>query len=756
MRTFLFSLLIFFTAFNTEAQQGSIVLTGQLTDGREALPGVTIRLKGRENSPAISDADGKFSLTALPGNIILTFDLIGYLPKNIELGVRQNYDFGKIELEADTRNLQELVVTGQFSPQSVRNSVYNVRIINQEQIRLRGATNLQSILSTELGMRFSNDLTLGTTDVELMGMSGQNVKILLDGVPVIDRGSTRESLGQIDINNVEKIEIVEGPMSVSYGSDALAGVINIITKKSRSDNALTLTARVQEETAGDEYEAFSGTGTHHQALGLSWQNARFEAGGGITRNFFGGWQGDATGRKMEWMPKEQYLPYAQLGYRTTAFSVGYRFNGTKETLKSLGNTYINTNNNHESATDQFYITRRLFHQLQSEYRLNTRNSLSLAAAYTDYSRTTQTTEIDLVTDRRTLSLSGNQDKSVFNSSFLRLTGQHRLNQQISVQHGVEVNLNSATGERIEGNPEINDYAYFASSEIKIGSGINLRPGLRFIHNSVYDAPPVIPSVNTKFTLAKGLDLRAAYARGFRSPALRELYFTFFDASHSIRGNRNLKAETSDSYNAYLSYQVADRQELRWNVTLGTFYNTFNNLIAIGIDPQDAAINTYLNIDRHKTTGLTLNNIFYRKNLYATLGFSRIGRYNSFSETENLAEFLWTSEVNTTVRYSFPKIASAISLYLKYSGKLPRYIAETTATGVIGKPTETEGFTLADLTFNKVFYKYFTLNAGVKNLFDVTRLANTNTDSGAAHSTGGAVPMSYGRSYFLGLSAQLTR
>lgn len=755
MRTLITSLLIFFTAAITEAQQSVITLTGQITDGQEPLPGVTVRLKELSRT-AISGADGGFSLQATPGNHSITFEILGYRSKSIELGVKQDYDFGKIELEPDTRALNELVVTGQFGPQSVRNSVYNIRVINQEQIRLRGATNIQSVLRTELGMRFSNDLTLGTTDVELMGMSGQNVKILLDGIPVIDRGSTRESLGQIDINNVEKIEIVEGPMSVSYGSDALAGVINIITKKSRSAKALTVNARIFEETAGDEYKAFSGAGTHHESLGLAWQNARFDAAGGVTRNFFGGWQGNAAGRKMEWMPKEQYLPYAQLGYRNSAFSAWYRFNGTNETLKSLGNTYINTNNNHESATDQFYITQRWFHQLQSEYRINAGNSLSLAAAYTDYSRTTQTTEIDLVTDRRTLSLSGNQDKSVFTTNFLRLTGQHRLNPAISLQHGLEVNLNAASGERIEGSPEINDYAYFASSEIKAGPKINLRPGLRFIHNSVYSAPPVIPSVNAKFSLAKGLDLRAAYARGFRSPALRELYFTFFDASHSIRGNRDLKAETSDSYNAFLSYQITDRQELRWNITLGTFYNTFDNLISIGIDPKDPGINTYLNVDKHKTTGVTLNNTLYRKNLYATLGFSQIGRYNRFSETEDLAEFMWTPEVNTNLRYHFPKIASDISLFLKYTGKLPRYIAETTATGVTGKRTETEGFTMADLTFNKVFYKHFTLNAGVKNLFGITRLANTNTGSGEAHSTGGAVPMSYGRSYFLGLSAQITR
>ena len=69
------------------------------------------------------------------------------------------------------------------------------------------------------------------SNVEMMGMSGRNMKILLDGVPLVDRSDLKEGLNQIDINTVERIEIVEGPMSVVYGTDALAGVINIITKK---------------------------------------------------------------------------------------------------------------------------------------------------------------------------------------------------------------------------------------------------------------------------------------------------------------------------------------------------------------------------------------------------------------------------------------------------------------------------------------------------------------------------------------------
>ena len=144
------------------------------------------------------------------------------------------------------KNLEELVVTGQYKPQTLKKSVYQVRVINNERIIQSGASNVQQVLNTQVGFRFAADNTLGTTDVQLMGMSGRNVKVLLDGVPMIDRGDTRESLNQIDVNSIERIEIVEGPMSVSYGSDALAGVINIITKKNKN-NGLSLTANYRKK-----------------------------------------------------------------------------------------------------------------------------------------------------------------------------------------------------------------------------------------------------------------------------------------------------------------------------------------------------------------------------------------------------------------------------------------------------------------------------------------------------------------------------
>lgn len=651
-----------------------------------------------------------------------------------------------IQLQETGISLEDAVVTGQFGKQSIRNSVYQVRTIDSERIRLRGATSIQTVLNTELGIRFSNDPTLGTTDIQLMGMTGQSVKILLDGVPMVDRGATRESLGQIDINTIERIEIVEGPMSVIYGTDALAGVINIITKKGDGSDNLTVSARIQEETVSDEYNAFTKKGSHNENVGVTWQKNGFQLFGNVTRNNFGGWQGDSTGRLKAWMPKEQMLYSGGLGYRKEKWNAWYRFNGTDETIKYLGNINLL-----KTAGDKDYITKRLFHQAQGEYQISDKLGFTGALSYTDYSRKTLSTNIDFNTGKRTLSLdAGAQDKSVFTTLFFRGTALYKVSPNVTLLPGIEINNNHSTGQRILGSPTINEYAFFVSSELKLTPAIKLSPGLRFIKNSVYDAPPAIPSVNAKITLNKSLDFRMGYARGFRSPALRELYFNFHDASHSINGNVNLKAEYSNSFNAFLVWHALQQSSLKITSTLGGFYNIFHDRIDTGFDPTNPTQTTYLNISLFKTTGFSLDNKFYWKNLQATLGATYIGTYNEILEdaedVASLPEFVWSPEINANIIYTFPKIGTSINLFYKFTGKKPAY-AIINSTPVTASLRQISSYNMADLTVTKTVGKYINLIGGAKNLFNLTSIRNTTIGSG--HDASG--PGFNGRSYFFGVN-----
>lgn len=749
-RIILTLLLVVITLSNLSAQNNYGKVAGRILtkDGKPAT-GISVAFLNTRFGAA-SQVDGTYFLKVTPGKYTVQYKALGMTTKEVTVSVikDQTTTVEDVILELNSFQLKDVVVTGQYAPQSLKNSVYMVRTVSSEQIRLRNPTKVQEVLSDQLGFSFSNDLTLGTSDVSLMGIDGQRVKILLDGVPLLDRGETRESLNQIDVNSIDHIEIVEGPMSVSYGSDALAGVINLISKKPDGGEHLDVHARVQEETAGKQYDAFHGSGTHYENVGVNWSHKGWEFGGNFSRNNF-------DGAVVGWMPKDQWLGNANAGYRTNKFHIWYRFDGENETLKNDGEP--NVNNGIE--TDAHYITYRWMHQLQAEWLLGPKLSLSGAASYTDYSRRTQTTTYNTLTGQRFLTTgTGEQDEALFDTKFLRTTAQYKISDAVSLQPGVEVNLTGSSGARITGTPTINDYSFFVSSEIQPTSAISIRPGLRFIKNSVYDAPPVIPSINTKFKLSNAFDLRLAYARGFRSPALRELYFNFFDANHSIRGNTNLKAEFSNSFNGSLSWQSLGLGAVRFKSSLSGFYNDFTNMITTGYDPANPSVMTYINIDKAKTKGGSIDNTVYYKNLQAKVGFAYIGTYSKLSEdTTNQTGFVWYPEVSTTLMYHFTKLKGDISLFYKFNGTLPTYeVVTNTAGATIINLAKRSAFSTADITFNKTITKTLNLAAGVKNLFDVTNVNNTSLNVGQAHSTGGPVPLGYGRSYFLGIDFKFSK
>jgi outer membrane receptor for ferrienterochelin and colicins len=652
------------------------------------------------------------------------------------------------------KDLQGVVITGQYKPQSVKNSVYQVRVINNERIRLSGATNVQQVLNNQLGFRFSNDNTLGTTDVQLMGMSGRNVKILLDGVPLIDRGDTRESLNQVDVNTIDRIEIIEGPMSVSYGSDALAGVINVITKKNIKDN-LSVFAKVQEETAGSEYFPFSYKGVHTQNIGINYKKNNWGLSIGGTHNDFDGFGGDAYGRGKTWKPKEQWLGNTKISYSNGAFNIYYRFDGLNEDITSRNPINYNT----YKSIDQQYITNRYSHQVQAGYHFNNKLQLATILGYTDYKRRTKTVRHDFEKDTDELTTGiGEQDVAKFNSFIFRNTFQYQINSKISLQPGIDINREEASGQRIAGNPIITDYAAFVSAEIKPTAKINIRPGLRFIKNSVYDAPPVIPSINTKFALSHHLNLRLAYAYGFRSPALRELYFDFVDANHNIVGNPDLKAEHSNSFTGSLNWATS-KNGVYYTASLGGFFNDFKNQIDFALASASSNQYTYFNVNKAKTTGGTFENKIAWKKLDVSLGFSYIGYFRELYDDKDYIKednkgFLWSPEVNASVGYTVTKLKTKLSLFYKYTGKKPQYVTGKNATNQsVLYIAETSPYHLADFTSYTTLNKYIAITAGVKNIFDVSNVNNGAAASNSIHSSGTAVAIGYGRSYFLGLNFQ---
>lgn len=662
------------------------------------------------------------------------------------------YSSATLRLTENETHLDEVVVTGQFSPQSARNSVYRVNSIGKERISAQGAVSLQDVLSNALNIRFNRDNATGVAGISLQGIAGQNVKVLLDGVPLTGRSGVNNEidLNQINVNEIERVEIVEGPMAVNYGSDALAGVINIITKKD-SHERVDLNVGIHEETVGSEYGFFE-EGIHSPSVSLGYKlNDHLYTRVGARLNRFGGWQGSSNGRSKEWYPKTQYLGDALVRYEKDNFSIYYKVNYLDELLENLGNI-TSPQFRDPFAVDEEYNAKRWMHQLQSDWVIGNIKSHSVLS-YTNYERTSRQFITNLVTNEESTTVPSEQDTLGYNTLFFRNTFMGLAdNQKLNTQLGLEGTYETANGTTLnEGTKAVTDLAVFASAEINIGEKLKVRPGIRASYNSIFSTLPM-PSMNLKYSISENTQLRAGYGRGFRAPSVRELYHEFIDTNHNIIGNPDLEPERSHNFNVDLNHTF-EKRKLRIN--LSGFYNFIDNRITLFFVETNQAT-TYTNLLQYKTTGGQVTVNYEIKNLQFAGGINYTGRYQALNENFDIPQFLFSPELNANLSYNFSGIDAQLNLFYKYTGRLERYALRTDANSGEPSPflTEVDAFQLMDITLNKTIGKNLSASLGVRNVLDVTTINSTST--GGAHGGGPEAPVANGRSYFLQMNFQLTK
>jgi outer membrane receptor for ferrienterochelin and colicins len=153
---------------------------------------------------------------------------LGYLdyPIVFKNGVKHN-----VVLVRDQQYLKGAVILDQIEPGKLERSISNVKVINSKTIEQMAAADLNDVISRQLNIRISRDNSLGSSTINLMGISGQNIKIMIDGVPVNGRLFDQLDLSQLNLQDIERIEIIKGPMSIAYGTNSLGGAINLVTKK---------------------------------------------------------------------------------------------------------------------------------------------------------------------------------------------------------------------------------------------------------------------------------------------------------------------------------------------------------------------------------------------------------------------------------------------------------------------------------------------------------------------------------------------
>lgn len=655
--------------------------------------------------------------------------------------------------------LDDIIVTAQYAPTDSRNALHELYTIKQAEIAQRAAINLEQLLMQESNIRIRQDMVLGSS-VSLLGVDGQNVKIMVDGVPVIGRQNGNIDLSQLNLHHIERVEIVEGPLSVSYGTDALGGVINLITKKTQLNKYELGLSTQLESRSENRYLGKLGVRLSDQL------SLRLNGG----RNIFEGFSPEPDQRSVLWNPKSQWFGDAYLGWRfgpQQEKHLYYTASYFDEEVTNLGN--LRRPQFKPYAFDDYYLTQRLSHALAYEGSLGEQFYLQGTAAYNRFDRQKRSLRTNFEEGTEEV-VPGQQDTSAFTGIMLRaaLASQFE-DSPLNFQLGVDLRYDDAVGKRIQdslsarpGFSQIGDYAAFGSLRYRPLDALLLEGGLRYAYNTRYTAP-LVPSLHLKYDLSQAWALRASYSQGFRSPDIKELFFNFVDINHFIVGNPGLSAERSDNLQFSLAFQQRSGNQ-RLGFKLKGFYNHIRDKIELfefvegsggGIAP---AVDTstlrfaYFNQAVYKSQGGSLSFDYAANGLELSSSVSVIGYYNPASERfEDVQPFTYALELSNSIAYELPKQGLRLSLFLRNNDKLVTFFPS------VGEDGETfaaqriqEGFAMVDFTLVKRFWqKRLSLTAGVRNLLDVQRAGLNGVAGGGAHSgSGTSVPVSPGRSFLV--------
>jgi outer membrane receptor for ferrienterochelin and colicins len=224
---------LFFSMVSLSQVKTDAILSGNVKSGGKQVPFVNIIINGT-NIGTITDATGHYKLANLPaGKVTVIAQALGYKPQEKEVEIKT----GQVtelffELEEDVLQLEQVVVTGTMTRHHIKDVPIRTEVITSREIESKNANNIFQALEGTPGLRVEQQCQYcNFTMVRMQGLGAEHTQVLINGQPLYSGLAGVYGLQQIGTIDIDRIEIVKGAGSALYGSSAVAGAINIITKE---------------------------------------------------------------------------------------------------------------------------------------------------------------------------------------------------------------------------------------------------------------------------------------------------------------------------------------------------------------------------------------------------------------------------------------------------------------------------------------------------------------------------------------------
>lgn len=512
-----------------------------------------------------------------------------------------------------TYQLDEVVVTATKTENTIKDVPEATEVITQEDFKRLGAQDLNSALRLAENVNVAPANMIGN-NTGIRGMDNAHTLVLVNGMRMAAEDTTETAnvyeLSRINLSNVDRVEIVRGTSSALYGSDALGGVINIITKKP-AEAGLTVGANTGTLQSNNYY---------HYDLG---QQGKFNGSFDVNFQKLRKYSYNDTKATTLFGPRQNFNfdgEYTLSEGRTIGLNVGYM----KDKLR---NNYVDMDYQRQGtvfpiARDQYQNTDSTRKSVALDYHMKTDASDFMVRAY--YNRLDkENNTFNKVQNFQPLDhyVRSDWDTSKFNTFVLETRGSTRISEAHRITAGGEYRHFSYEGTRLGAdggnqpvankharNEKIAYTAAYFQDEWTPTDKLLVIPSVRYDHSDRFGSN-VSPKVGLTYKFDDHFRFKANYGRGFRAPTISELYMDWdsgpmmgmFPGFAHFYGNPDLKPEKS------LGYDFGVEGEFGKSFAKVTYFNTdISNLIAWGPAGNgigQAMNQQYKNIGRAKLEGV---------------------------------------------------------------------------------------------------------------------------------------------------------
>ncbi len=595
---------IFFALSSTLFAQTGAVKGSVFSEDKTAITDAHIYLS--KNKWAITDLSGDFTINEIPtGSYFIKISSIGYQNQVLEITIIEN-EVIEINSVLTKKIYQDeiLVVTASRTEKKLEDTSVPISVIHEKEIELSGSIRLNDILGEQIGMNIVSDHGTG---IQVQGFDPEYTLIMIDNQPIIGRSAGTLDLTRLAIGNVQQIEIVKGPSSALWGSDALAGVINIITDKGSNPFQWDINSRYGSNNSFD--------GSSNITFKQNRLNGRFFV--------------NINGSEGYDLDEETLAPTAP-EFQNYTFSGGLNYRPSDRLIIKLNGRYFQEDISYlaEAIVNQNDITIS-GDQFQNDY------SFSPEIAYTLGDK--QLFELigftsNFLSDSK--EVNRETEENFFSSKFdqtlnrLEFKSSTFWSDEHTVVSGIGLSKEDLISDIYSDIPSFTSYFLFGQHEWRLSEKLSITSGFRFDNHSEYKSQ-FSPKFSTLFKPNNIIHFRASAGSGFKAPAFNQLFLNFTNATvgYSVFGTStvvegmdqlqesgqidsvfvstasvgDINAESSFSYNA--GFDLFPTNSFQFKI------NFFRNSVQDMIDSQQIALKTnnqsvfsYFNLNQVYTQG----------------------------------------------------------------------------------------------------------------------------------------------------------